>query len=82
MTFLFIEFLPVAFADLRPLISDLCHLITLSALSSTFGGIVTPICCVTFALITRSNFIGCPTGGWAGYCSPEIFLARSITSGG
>ena len=38
------------------------HLITRSALASTFGGIVTPICLAAFRLITNSNFFGCSTG--------------------
>jgi predicted RNase H-like HicB family nuclease len=37
----------------------LCHRITLSALASTFGGIVKPICFAVFRLITISNFVGC-----------------------
>jgi hypothetical protein len=36
-------------------------LITLSALASTFGEIVRPICLALFKLITRSNFVGCAT---------------------
>ena len=35
---------------------------TLSALASTFGGIVRPICLAVFRLITSSNFFGCSTG--------------------
>ena len=42
------------------------HLITLSALTSTFGGIVRPICLAVFKLITSSNFVGCSTGRSAG----------------
>jgi hypothetical protein len=42
------------------------HLITLSALASTFGGIVRPICFAAFRLIISSNFIGCSTGKSAG----------------
>ena len=42
------------------------HLITLSALASTFGGIVRPICLAAFRLITNSNFVGCSTGRSAG----------------
>jgi hypothetical protein len=42
------------------------HLITLSALTSTFGGIVRPICFAVFRLITSSNFVGCSTGKSAG----------------
>ena len=42
------------------------HLITLSALASTFGGIVTPICLAVFKLMMSSNFVGCSTGRSAG----------------
>src|SRR5262245_16113943 len=42
------------------------YLITRSALASTFGGIVRPICLAVFRLITSSNFVGCSTGSSAG----------------
>jgi hypothetical protein len=42
------------------------HRITLSALASTSGGIVTPICFAVFRLMTNSNFVGCWTGKSAG----------------
>ena len=42
------------------------HLITLSALASTFCGIVRPICFAVLRLITSSNFVGCSTGRSAG----------------
>ena len=35
------------------------HLMTLSVLASTFGGIVRPICFAAFKLITNSNFVDC-----------------------
>ncbi len=35
---------------------------TLSACTSTFGGIVTPICFAVFRLMMNSNFFGCSTG--------------------
>ena len=38
------------------------HLITLSALARTFGGIVRPICLAVLRLITNSNFVGASTG--------------------
>src|SRR5262245_56527348 len=38
------------------------YLITLSARTSTFGGIVRPICLAVLRLITNSNFVGCSTG--------------------
>src|SRR6266478_672890 len=51
--------------------SDYCrlvlpHLITLSALVKTLGGIVRPICLAVFRLIISSNFFGCSTGRSAG----------------
>ncbi len=42
------------------------HLITLSALANTFGGIVKPICLAAFRLMMNSNFVGCSTGKSAG----------------
>ena len=39
-----------------------CHLITLSARASTFGGIVRPICLAILRLITSSNFAGLSLG--------------------
>ena len=44
------------------------HLITLSALTSTFGGIVRPICFAVFRLITNSNFVGRSTGSQQAWC--------------
>jgi hypothetical protein len=35
---------------------------TLSALASTFGGIVMPICLAVFRLMMKSNFVGYSTG--------------------
>src|SRR5206468_5134044 len=46
--------------------NQLPHLITLSALASTFGGIVRPICLAVVRLMTSSNFVGCSTGMSAG----------------
>jgi hypothetical protein len=46
------------------LISDLCHLITLSALASTFGEIVTPSWLAVFGLITNANLLGCAISTW------------------
>src|SRR5215467_2953421 len=43
--------------DTRP-----SHLMTLSALASTLGGVVRPICLADFRFITNSNFLGCSTG--------------------
>jgi hypothetical protein len=42
------------------------YLITLSALTNTFGGTVRPICFAALRLTTNSNFIGCSTGRSAG----------------
>ena len=49
------------------------HFMTLSALASTFGGIVRPICFAVFRLITNSNFVGCSTGRSAGFAPFRIF---------
>ena len=38
------------------------HLITLSALASTFGGIVRPSCFAVLRLMMNSNFVGCSMG--------------------
>src|SRR5215475_8724022 len=46
--------------------------ITLSALASTFGGIVRPICLAVFRLITNSNFVGCSTGRSVGLAPFKI----------
>src|SRR5206468_6758404 len=48
------------------------HLITLSALASTFGGIVKPICFAAFRLMMNSNFVGCSTGSSAGLAPFKI----------
>src|SRR5580765_6448955 len=40
--------------------------ITLSALASTLGGIVRPICFAAFRLMTNSNLVACCTGKSAG----------------
>ena len=47
-------------------------LMTLSALTSTFGGIVRPICFAALRLITNSNFVGCSTGISAGLAPFKI----------
>src|SRR5437763_1045454 len=47
-------------------VSSRGYLITLSALTSTFGGIVSPICFAVFRLMINSNFVGCSTGRSAG----------------
>ena len=49
----------------------LCYLMTLSALTNTFGGIVRPICFAVFRLMTSSNFVGCSTGRSAGFAPLE-----------
>jgi hypothetical protein len=42
------------------------HLITLSARTSTLGGIVRPICLAVLRLIESSNFVGCSMGSSLG----------------
>src|SRR4030095_8683265 len=54
------------------------HLITRSALASTLGGIVRPICFAAFRLMMNSNFFGCSTGRSAGLASFR-FLSTLIT---
>jgi hypothetical protein len=63
----------------RPIVSRpsspsclLSHLITLSALTSTFGGIVRPICFAVLRLMMNSNFVGCSTGRSAGLAPLRI----------
>src|SRR4030095_5572028 len=54
------------------------YLITLSALASTFGGIVRPICFAVFRLMMNSNFFGCSTGMSAGWlCSLQNLVHKS-----
>src|ERR1044071_9294641 len=48
------------------------HLITLSALASTFGGIVRPICLAVLRLIASSNFVGCSIGISPGFAPFRI----------
>src|SRR6266542_540076 len=48
------------------------HLITLSALARTFGGIVRPICLAALRLMISSNFFGCSTGRSAGLAPFKI----------
>ena len=54
-----------------------CHLITRSALTSTFGGIVRPICLAVFRLITNPNFFGRSTGKSAGLAPLRILSTYS-----
>src|SRR6185295_18695378 len=57
----------------RTAIRDLkCHLMTLSALASTFGGIVSPICLAALRLMINSNFVGCSIGRSAGLAPLRI----------
>src|SRR5439155_3136653 len=49
-----------------------CHLITLSALASTFGGIVRPICLAALRLMTNSHFVAAPTGDASGWHLSEF----------
>ena len=48
------------------------YLITLSARTSTFGGIVRPICLAALRLMISSNFFGCSTGKSAGLAPFKI----------
>jgi hypothetical protein len=45
---------------------------TLSARTSTFGGIVRPICFAALRLMINSNFVGCSTGRSAGLAPFKI----------
>src|SRR5262245_62499815 len=53
-------------------IGNVNYFITLSALNSTFGGIVRPICLAVFRLILSSNFVGASTGRSAGFAPFRI----------
>ena len=46
--------------------------ITLSALASTLGGIVRPICFAVLRLMTNSNLVGCSTGKSAAFAPFRI----------
>jgi hypothetical protein len=48
------------------------HLITLSALASTFCEIVKPLCFAVFTLIASSNLVGCSIGKSAGLAPLRI----------
>jgi len=48
------------------------HLMTRSARTSTFCGIVNPICFAVLRLITISYFVGCSTGRSAGFAPLRI----------
>src|SRR5215470_8855047 len=59
------------------------HLITLSALASTVGGIARPICFAVLRLITNSNFLGCSTRQVAGLGAFENLIdVRSVAGNG
>jgi hypothetical protein len=53
------------------------HLITLSALASTFGEIVTPICFAALRLMTSSNLLGRSTGRSPGFAPFKILSTYS-----
>src|SRR6266545_5991939 len=55
------------------------HRITLSALASTLGGIVRPICLAALRLTTNSNFVGCSTGKSAGLAPFRILSTIAAT---
>ena len=52
------------------------HRITLSALASTFGGIVRPICLAALRLMMNSNFVGCSTGKSSGFAPLRILSTK------
>ena len=58
----------------------LVYRITLSALASTFGGIVKPICLAAFRLTINSNFVGCSTGRSAGLVPFKILSTNRAAS--
>src|SRR5678815_4916692 len=53
------------------------YLITLSALTNAFGGIVRPICLAALRLTMNSNFFGCSTGMSAGFAPFKILSTKS-----
>src|SRR5437867_6878592 len=64
-----------------PALLETCspHLITLSARTSTLGGIVRPICFAAFRLMMNSNFVGCSTGISAGLAPWRILAVPTGT---
>jgi|SoiMetStandDraft_2_1073263.scaffolds.fasta_scaffold561479_1 hypothetical protein len=66
---------PISF--MLPVLSCLMlvYRITLSALASTFGEIVSPKALAVLRLITNSNFMGCSTGSSAGLAPLRILSA-------
>jgi hypothetical protein len=57
-----------------------CHyLITLSALASTLGGIVRPICLAALRFMMSSNFFGCSTGRSPGFLPFRILSTMAAT---
>ena len=70
--FLHVFFLCLAPLDTGHVTLAPSHLITLSALASTFGGIVRPICLAVFRLMMNSNLVGCSTGRSAGLAPLRI----------
>jgi hypothetical protein len=52
------------------------YLITLSALASTLGGIVRPICLAALRLMINSNFFGCSTARSAGLAPLRILSTK------
>ena len=55
------------------------YLITLFALTNTFGGIVRPICFAVFRLNISSNLVGCSTGRSAGFVPLRILSTKYAT---
>src|SRR5690349_4620098 len=56
----------------KPISPNEGHLITRSALASTFGGIVRPICLAVLRLMRNSKSLGCSTGMSAGFAPLSI----------
>ena len=71
-TFLLVRFPSAFFAAHRFLLTTHRHLMTLSALAKTLGGMVNPICLAALRLMMNSNFVGCSTGSSAGLAPLRI----------
>src|SRR4030095_4230443 len=59
------------------LLTSYAYRITLFARTSTFGGIVRPICFAAFRLMISSNFVGCSTGKSAGWAPLRILSTKT-----
>ena len=78
----------MSFPAKRVTLLAFCHrfsyLVTLSALASTLGGVVRPICLAACRLMTNSNLVGCSMGSSPGLAPFKIYqygcIARSRVS--